>query len=149
MALEEYKKKRKFEKTPEPKGKVEKDKGTVFVVQEHDARNLHWDFRLEDQGVLKSWAVPKKPPTTAGTKRLAIQTEDHPVDYAKFEGVIPAGLYGAGSVKVWDHGKFKLIEKTENKYEIELKGKRLKGKYHLVRFKKAGEKAWLFFKSKE
>ena len=117
-----------------------------FVVQKHHATHLHWDFRLELDGVLKSWAVPKEPPKEEGIKRLAVDVEDHDMGYIGFEGRISKGMYGAGTVKIWDKGTFKLIERTENKLEFELKGKNLKGLYELVRFKKAGEKSWLLFK---
>lgn len=138
-------KKRRFTKTPEPRGKVAKRGGNRFVVQEHHARRLHWDFRLELDGTLKSWAVPKGPPEEAGIRRLAVEVEDHPLDYINFEGGIPKGEYGAGTVKIWDKGKFKLKRRTNDIYEFWLKGKRLKGKYALVRFK---EKNWLILKSK-
>jgi bifunctional non-homologous end joining protein LigD len=119
-----------------------------FVIQEHKATHLHWDFRLELDKVLKSWAVPKEPPKEEGIKRLAVQVEDHDLNYISFQGTIPKGMYGAGTVKIWDKGTFKLIERTDNKLEFELKGKKLKGRYELVRFDKAGPKAWLFFKKK-
>jgi len=118
----------------------------IFVVHEHNARRLHWDLRLEIDGVLKSWAVPKKPPTVKGVKRLAIQVEDHPIEYADFEGVIPKGMYGAGTVKIWDKGKVIFLERSPRKLVFILNGKFLKGKYILLRFPKAGEDAWLFFK---
>ena len=117
-----------------------------FVIQEHHATHLHWDFRLELDGVLKSWAVPKKPPKEEGIKRLAVQVDDHDLSYISFEGTIPEGEYGAGTVKIWDKGTFVLKERTENKLKFELKGKKMKGAYKLVRFKKAGEKSWLLFK---
>src|SRR5947207_14209649 len=114
MGLAEYKKKRRFSKTPEP-GPQEKtsELGNIFVVQKHRATQLHYDFRLEADGVLKSWAVPKGPPMDPAVKRLAIQVEDHPVDYAEFEGVIPEGEYGGGTVMGWDIGVYAL-EDTEN-----------------------------------
>lgn len=121
---------------------------SIFVVQEHDATNLHWDFRLEMGGVLKSWAIPKTPPRTKGIKRLAIAVPDHLKSYATFEGEIPEGGYGAGKVKIWDKGTYKLIKKTKTKIEFELKGTILKGKYVLVKtnYGSKPEKSWLFFK---
>lgn len=115
-----------------------------FVVQEHKATRLHWDFRLEMGGALKSWAVPKEPPKGKGVKRLAVQVEDHPVSYISFEGVIPEGQYGAGTVRIWDRGEYRLLEKEEGKLVFTLKGKRLKGDYCLIRFR--GKKNWLFFR---
>jgi len=148
MSLKEYQKKRKFSKTPEPRGKVKKSKKQIFVIQKHNASHLHWDLRLEMKGVLKSWAVPKQPPTTKGVKRLAIMTEDHPLDYGTFEGTIPEGHYGAGTVKIWDSGKYELIEKDKEKIEFKLSGKKLKGKYVLIKtnYGSKPEKSWLFFK---
>ena len=119
----------------------------IFVIQKHHARNLHWDFRLEMDGVLRSWAVPKEPPTKTGLKRLAVQVEDHELEYADFEGEIPEGEYGAGKVEIWDKGTYELLERKDKKISIELHGERLKGKYTLVQFGKE-EKNWLFFKAK-
>ena len=119
----------------------------IFVVHQHAATHLHWDLRLEMDGVLKSWAVPKTPPTEKGTKRLAIQVEDHDLSYADFEGTIPEGQYGAGKVEIWDNGDYELKAQTMDRLEIRFHGKKLKGDYTLLRFKKAGEKQWLFFKT--
>ncbi len=161
--LEEYQKKRKFDKTPEPSGSEKpknNKKGLIYVIQEHHASHLHWDLRLEEDGVLKSWAIPKEPSTDPKVKRLAVQTEDHPIEYATFEGTIPEGHYGAGTVKIWDSGTYELIEKNENKYVVNIHGKKLKGIYYLIYFKprwgvqktltgKEEKKNWLFFKKKE
>lgn len=151
MPLEEYQKKRDFVTSPEPKGSVINSVGdnvanSIFVIQEHHATHLHWDLRLEMSGTLRSWAVPKEPPTVEGIKRLAIQVEDHPIEYANFEGTIPVGMYGAGTVKVWDKGEFILEEEDENKLIFELKGKRMVGKYNLIKVPKMGKNSWLFFK---
>ncbi len=131
--------------------KVEKKKITGlnrFVIQEHHATRLHWDLRLELDGVLKSWAIPKEPGKIPGKKYLAIQVEDHDLDYIDFEGEIEEGHYGAGRVNIWDNGTFDLIERSENKVIFTTHGKKLKGDFCLVRFPKAGEKHWLFFKKK-
>lgn len=114
-----------------------------FVVQEHHARNLHWDFRLEKEGVLKSWAVPKGVPEKPSIKRLAIQVDDHELDYIDFEGEIPEGQYGAGKVKVWDSGTYELESESKKAISFILKGKRLKGRYSLVHLK---QKQWLIIK---
>ena len=145
MVLERYNKIREFNKTGEPKGKVKLHGTNIYVIQKHNASHLHYDLRLEMDGILKSWAIPKQPPEKQGVKRLAIQTEDHPVDYANFEGVIPKGLYGAGAVEIWDRGTYTLEEKEEEKIIIVINGKRLNGRYCLIRFKDE-EKNWLFFK---
>jgi len=145
-----YAAKRNFQTTPEPKAETADKEPYIFVVQEHDASHLHWDFRLENGGVLKSWAVPKGIPETPNVRHLAVQTEDHPYEYATFEGTIPKGQYGAGTVKIWDHGKYtpKLWEK--DKIEVTLDGKRLKGRYVLVRLKKSeDQKNWLLLKGKD
>jgi DNA ligase D-like protein (predicted 3'-phosphoesterase) len=120
----------------------------IFVIQKHHARNLHYDFRLEMDGVLKSWAVPKEPPTETGIKRLAVQVEDHDLDYANFEGDIPEGEYGAGKVEILDKGTYDLINRKPNKIVFELHGQKLKGKYTLIPFGKE-EKNWLLFRAKE
>jgi DNA ligase D-like protein (predicted 3'-phosphoesterase) len=146
MSLKEYKEKRDFTKTSEPSGNREVDSRNMFVIQKHQATRLHYDLRLEMEGVLKSWAIPKTPPTEPGLKRLAVETEDHPVEYADFEGVIPQGEYGAGTVEIWDSGTYVLKMRDKDKLIVEILGKRLRGDYCLVRFK--GDKNWLFFKKK-
>ncbi len=146
MNLKKYWRKRNFEKTTEPKGESEMAEGNIYVIQKHAATHLHYDLRLEMDGVLKSWAIPKEPPTVPSVRRLAVQVEDHPVDYANFEGAIPEGEYGAGTVEIWDRGTYRLIERKEDKLIVEIIGNRLKGVYVLVRFK--DQKNWLFFKKK-
>ncbi len=106
-----------------------------FVVHKHRASHLHWDFRLDMNGVLKSWAIPKEPPMTKGVKRLAVQVEDHPRSYIGFEGEIPEGQYGAGTVKIWDKGPYKVLNKSEDKIFVELKGEKMKGKFSLIKLK--------------
>ncbi len=139
-----YKTKRNFESTPEPTGEQSQHKNTnnIFVVQQHDARSMHYDFRLEINGVLVSWAVPKGPSMDPKIKRLAIRTEDHPLDYAGFEGFIPEGNYGAGTVIVWDTGTYTnlktdvTMQESLNRGEItiQLHGKKLKGGFALIFF---------------
>ncbi len=148
MTLTKYWSKRKFNKTSEPKGKVQEKKLSRFVVQKHQARNLHYDFRLEMGGVLKSWAVPKGIPAARGIKRLAVQVEDHPVDYINFAGVIPAGEYGAGRVEIFDQGKWELVKGSlnEGSLKFDLAGEKFKGQYVLVRLK--DKKNWIIFKFK-
>lgn len=148
MGLISYVKKRKFSKTPEPKTKEKKSsKKNIFVIQKHHASHLHYDLRLEIKGVLKSWAVPKQPSKTKGKKRLAIKVEDHPLSYAKFQGTIPEGNYGAGKVEIWDKGTYELIEQTSKKIIFKLNGKKLKGEYCLIKVKFQDRKNnWLFFK---
>jgi len=114
-----------------------------FIVQEHHATHLHWDFRLEKGGVLKSWAVPKGVPEEKGVKRLAIQVEDHELSYIDFEGIIPEGLYGAGSVRIWDKGVYTIQSESPKRIVFELRGKHLKGTYSFVYLK---EKQWLMMK---
>jgi len=146
MGLREYWNKRDFEKTKEPKGGMEMGDGNIYVIQKHQATHLHYDLRLEMDGVLKSWAVPKSPPMESGIKRLAVEVEDHPVEYASFEGTIPKGQYGAGTVEIWDKGQYIVKERSKDKLIFEIRGSRLRGDYCLVRFK--GRKNWLFFKKK-
>jgi len=154
MGLAEYKKKRRFNVTPEP-GPEEKrsELGNIFVVQKHRATQLHYDFRLEADGVLKSWAVPKGPSMDPAVKRLAMQVEDHPVDYADFEGVIPEGEYGGGTVMVWDYGVYapenvKKVSDGLKKGDLKfvLLGKKLKGSFVLVRTR---DRQWLLIKHKD
>lgn len=146
MSLKEYGSKRNFEKTTEPKDEHRRSDGNVYVIQKHAATNLHYDLRLEMDGVLKSWAVPKEPPVEVGVKRLAVQVEDHPVAYATFEGAIPEGEYGAGTVEIWDKGTYKMVDRKEIKLVVEINGEKLRGQYVLVRFR--DKKNWLFFKKK-
>ncbi|MGB8872457.1 MAG: DNA polymerase ligase N-terminal domain-containing protein [Desulfobaccales bacterium] len=158
--LKDYQAKRDFRRTPEPSpGGRERSAEPIFVVQKHDASRLHYDFRLEVDGVLKSWAIPKGPSTDPQDKRLAVPTEDHPLEYAGFEGVIPEGEYGAGVVLVWDTGNFHNI--TEKKgvaldlpealahghLKVWLEGRKLKGGYALTRFKTGKDEAWLLVKA--
>src|SRR5713226_8940711 len=142
MSLVEYRKKRRFDVTPEPKGKKAPRRGTkklAFVVQKHRATALHFDFRLEWKGVLLSWSVPKGPSLDPSVKRLAMPTEDHPLEYAKFEGIIPEGEYGGGTVMVWDNGSWTpevpdvdaAFKKGDLKFSLE--GRKLKGSWVLVR----------------
>ena len=147
MSLKEYAKKRNLKKSGEPSATIKKNKSQIYMIHEHHATHLHWDLRLEMNGVLKSWAVPKQPPKVKGEKRLAIQVEDHPLEYAKFHGVIPEGNYGAGKVLIWDNGKYELIEKTPAKIVVDFSGKKLKGRYCLIKTSYGERKNnWLFFK---
>jgi DNA ligase D-like protein (predicted 3'-phosphoesterase) len=146
LSLDEYWRKRDFQKTREPKGELKLSDEKIYAIQKHDASHLHFDLRLEMDGVLKSWAIPKEPPTEQGVKRLAVQVEDHPISYASFEGTIPEGEYGAGTVEIWDKGSYTLIDRKENKLIVEINGVKLKGAYVLVRLKDS--KNWLFFKKK-
>src|SRR5450432_4074369 len=167
MSLTTYKKKRDFHQTAEPSGKEKKTGGTlIFVVQEHSASHLHYDFRLEMEGVLKSWAVPKGPSMNPEDKRLAMMVEDHPYDYKDFEGIIPEGNYGAGTVIVWDEGTYETLEPLKSKKEeeksllaqlksgslkVRLFGKKLKGEFALVHIKNnnKGDNAWLLIKHRD
>src|SRR5690348_10133617 len=160
MVLTDYKRKRNFKATPEPAAKRARSKTALqFVVQRHDASHLHYDFRLELDGVLKSWAIPKGPSLNPGDKRLAVMVEDHPIAYGKFQGVIPKGNYGAGTVEIWDSGTYSPEnERTKNpsldirkglkagSLKIVLHGKKLKGSFALVRLKDGKEKNWLLIK---
>jgi len=165
MALKEYKQKRKFAATPEPQGGKPSAKVLQFVVQKHDASHLHYDFRLEMEGVLKSWAIPKGPSLNPADKRLAMMVEDHPFDYKDFEGIIPAGNYGAGTVMVWDEGTYESLEETngtkaaqekalmkglrEGSLKFRMNGSKLKGEFALVRTKGRGENSWLLIKHRD
>jgi bifunctional non-homologous end joining protein LigD len=151
MKLGEYKNKRNFAATSEPAvGRRSASlEGPVYVIQKHAASRLHYDLRLEADGALLSWAVPKEPPLEPGVRRLAVQTEDHPLGYETFEGTIPEGQYGAGTVEIWDTGTYRPVETSEGKRVVDLNGRRLRGRYALVRLKpKPGDKDknWLFFK---
>jgi DNA ligase D-like protein (predicted 3'-phosphoesterase) len=117
----------------------------VYVIQEHHASRLHWDLRFEIDDALKSWALPKEPPQKIGQKRLAVSVDDHPIEYALFEGEIPQGNYGAGTVKTWDIGTFDVIESNKKKLVVDIHGSKLHGKYCLIHFKPKGND-WLFFK---
>jgi bifunctional non-homologous end joining protein LigD len=147
VSLATYQKKRQFRKTPEPRGKVKKEEQkSIFVVHEHWASHHHFDFRLAIEGVLKSWAIPKTLPQKPGEKRLAVQVEDHPLEYTFFEGTIPEGQYGAGKVAIWDQGKLKISEKEKNSIKFFLQGKKLKGEYSLFHPPSFEEKNWLLMK---
>jgi bifunctional non-homologous end joining protein LigD len=164
MSLTRYKSKRDFKVSPEPTGGESNTDKLRFVVQKHDASHLHYDFRLEMDGVLKSWAVPKGPSIDSSVKRLAVQVEDHPYDYRNFEGIIPEG-YGAGTVMVWDEGFYEPAneeslnksdqdkklrqELNAGKLTIVLYGKKLKGEFALIKSRGRGEKSWLLFKVKD
>lgn len=164
MDLSKYNLKRDFKSTTEPKGEIKKStKDLIFVVQKHAASHLHYDFRLEMDGLLKSWAMPKGPSMNPEEKRLAIMVEDHPMDYKDFEGTIPEGNYGAGTVIVWDTGTYTLvdrqpIETAEDQLKSGLQnghlsfilnGKKLKGEFALVRLKIKQKNAWLLIKKED
>ena len=152
--LDQYKQKRRIGRTPEPKAeKRRSDSGRVFVVQKHRASHLHYDFRLEDRGVLKSWAIPKGPSLDPAVKRLAMAVEDHPLDYAQFEGVIPEGEYGGGTVMIWDRGDYRPegtddVEAALRKGELKfvLNGSKLKGSWVLIRTRNT---QWLLIKHRD
>jgi DNA ligase D-like protein (predicted 3'-phosphoesterase) len=161
--LRTYKEKRDFTKTPEPapneRLKLDKKK-RIFCVQEHHSSRLHWDFRIEVDGTMPSWAIPKGPSLNPKEKRLAVQTEDHPISYATFEGIIPEGEYGGGTVMLWDYGTYKNMREQDGKLipmktclkdgriEIFLNGEKLKGTFILIRLQNS-PKDWLFFKKKD
>src|SRR5438105_1148257 len=153
MSLKEYRRKRDPKETPEPfaGGKGRRKKQPIFVVQRHDARRLHYDFRLERNGALASWAVPKGVPLEPGQQHLAVHVEDHPLDYASFEGEIPKGNYGAGLVEIWDSGTYELVEEKPNGgLTVRLHGQRLEGTWALVPAKLSGdEKNWLLIRKRD
>ncbi len=157
--LSDYAGKRDFSRTREPTGRGKRKAGRRFVIHKHDASRLHYDFRVEVDGVLASWAVPKGPSTDSREKRLAIRTEDHPLQYASFEGVIPKGQYGAGTVMVWDRGTYRNLRAGKDKQsmsmkkalddglvEVWLKGKKLRGGYALKRTDRGKKPRWLLIK---
>src|ERR1700754_1009902 len=162
MSLTEYVKKRVFNKTPEPKSGKGTGKQLNFVVQRHHASHLHYDFRLELDGTLKSWAVPKGPSMNPGDKRLAMMVEDHPIDYQNFEGIIPNGNYGAGVVMIWDHGTYTSLAENRKDdiktlraglksgdFKFRLNGEKLKGEFVLVKLRIAEDNSWLLIKHKD
>ncbi|MEW6468900.1 MAG: DNA polymerase ligase N-terminal domain-containing protein [Bacteroidota bacterium] len=156
MSLLRYKTKRNFRYTPEPEGGMRKTKKHIFVIQRHKATRLHYDLRLELDGMLKSWAVPKGPSLNPSDKRLAMMVEDHPYDYKDFEGIIPEGNYGAGIVEIWDKGHYTPIKGQSEKdlktglksgnLKFTLHGKKLKGDFALVKLRSSEENAWLLIK---
>jgi DNA ligase D-like protein (predicted 3'-phosphoesterase) len=164
-SLKAYREKRDFSVTAEPAGDKPRRSGRpIFVIQRHDASTLHYDFRLEVDGVLKSWAVPKGPPEKSGQRHLAVPTEDHPIAYADFEGVIPKGQYGAGTVEIWDSGTYRNLRAEidgmepvamsdsldEGKVEVFLDGRRLKGNYALIRMEgDEDEERWIMLRMKD
>jgi bifunctional non-homologous end joining protein LigD len=162
MPLEEYRRKRKFSETPEPVGRIRRGiRRRIFVVQKHDASRLHYDFRLAINGVLASWAVPKGPSMNPADKRLAVRTEDHPLEYADFEGVVPEGQYGAGPVMIWDKGLYEPQgdsapdeQLKQGKIDVVLQGKKLRGGFTLIQTgRRSGvpsdRKRWLLVKHRD
>jgi DNA ligase D-like protein (predicted 3'-phosphoesterase) len=164
LSLTEYQRKRDFRRTPEPKGSRKRRRSgrPIFVIQQHAARTTHFDFRLEADGALKSWAVPKGPSTNPSDKRLAMPTEDHPLEYADFEGVIPEGEYGAGPVIVWDRGTYENMTVddagrevpvaeaiAEGELKFRLQGEKLSGGYALVRMGGGDRERWLLIKERD
>src|SRR5919197_2310956 len=162
-SLKTYRKKRDFRHTPEPKGRNagKRSEKPIFVIQKHAARQLHYDFRLQVGRALKSWAVPKGPSLNPSDKRMAVEVEDHPLDYAKFEGVIPKGEYGAGTVMIWDKGTYRNVTKKNDKevpitkalknghIAVDLDGKKIEGRYALSRIVKGKKPRWLLVKMKD
>src|SRR6056297_3789145 len=162
MSTKDYRSKRNFDKTGEPRGSSGRSssKKPQFVIQKHDSSTLHYDFRIEADGVLKSWAVPKGPSTDPSEKRLAIPTEDHPLEYADFEGVIPQDEYGAGAVIVWDEGRYRNLKEGEGEDDapsvadqleeghatVWLEGRKIRGGYALQRMESGDEERWLLVK---
>ena len=155
MGLEDYKKKRDFKKTPEPEGQERAPGGNAYCIQKHAATRLHYDFRLELDGVLVSWAIPKGPSFDPRDKRFAAKVEDHPVEYGSFEGVIPEGEYGGGAVVLWDRGTWEpvvdpALSLKKGELKFLLHGEKLKGKWALVKLKGGDDpKAWLLVKDKD
>lgn len=158
-SLDEYRRRRDFRKTAEPSGGKRRRGGRAFVIQKHDASRLHYDFRLQVGNVLVSWAVPKGPSTDPRDKRLAVQTEDHPLDYAEFEGVIPESEYGGGTVMVWDRGRYRNLRADKGRerrsmeraldeglLEVWLEGEKLRGGYALKRIREGRKPQWLLIK---
>ncbi|WP_019217433.1 DNA polymerase ligase N-terminal domain-containing protein [Legionella tunisiensis] len=154
MSLERYHQKRNFNKTSEPKGNVHHYQQHRFYIQKHAASHLHYDFRLELDGVLKSWAIPKGPSLDPSVKRLAIHVEDHPIEYGNFEGIIPKGEYGGGTVMLWDKGEWESLDKNplqaykKGHLRFELHAEKLGGRWDLIRFKKE-DKSWFLIKYKD
>src|SRR5689334_2034836 len=164
MNLAKYHAKRRFDRTPEPQGRTESGRGPLrFVVHKHAASHLHYDFRLELDGVLKSWAIPKGPSLDPSIKRLAMMVEDHPFQYGSFEGMIPKGNYGAGEVIIWDQGTYRAARTEDHRHDDQLlteglrkgdlkfvlEGEKLKGEFALVRIKSEKENTWLLIKKKD
>ncbi len=153
MPLDEYASKRDFDRTAEPPPSQGPGPGNTYVIQKHDASRLHYDLRLESDGVLLSWAVPKGPSLNPAHKRLAVRTEDHPLEYGDFEGTIPEDEYGGGTVMVWDSGTFESIKDLplaeaveQGRLEVRIRGRKLKGNWALIQMKGRGEKNWLLIK---
>lgn len=151
--LKDYQSKRDFDRTPEPRAglRAGSPRHVRFVIQKHRARHLHYDMRLEREGVLRSWAIPKEPPLVSGVKRLAVATEDHPLGYEEFEGEIPEGNYGAGTVEIWDRGSYLPVEWKEELIVFEVNAGKMSGTFCLVKLKpkEKDDKNWLFFKKQE